>query len=88
MLTASLQSTWDSQKNRQGGRQKYGNYQNGYSASEDTDNNKTGYLSQGGTLGRSSNYSAQQAQQNLSYHGNSLAGNHVSELPGLKMAQV
>jgi hypothetical protein len=92
MLTASLQSTWE-QKNRQPSRQKYGSYQqNGFGGVDEGDMTKSiAYGSQPDrTLGRSNNYSQQQAQQN-SYYPNPNVGGSTgisSELPNLKMPQV
>ena len=93
MLTASLQSTWDTQKNRQG-RSKYGSQATGYATFDDGENKGNPYGSLDRTLGKSTNYSAQQAQA-IAYNPN--AANRVggadpnansSELPNLKVPQV
>ena len=89
MLTASLQSTWDTQKSRQN-RPKYGSnsYQNGYG---DEGENK-GYVSHDRNLGKSGNYSAvqqqqlqQQLQQQQQYYPS--VGQSGGELPNLKLPQ-
>jgi hypothetical protein len=93
MLTASLQSTWE-QKNRQPSRQKYGSYQqSGFGGVDEGDMSKSiayGAQQQDRTLGRSNNYSQQQAQQNSYYPNQNMGGSTgaPSELPNLKMPQV
>ena len=92
MLTASLQSTWE-QKNRQG-RPKYGSHQTNYG--EDSESKGNAFQTQD-KMGKSSNYSSQQAQQQSPYYppnGNrsglsvpSDSGNAM-ELPNLKVPQV
>lgn len=88
MLTASLQSTWE-QKNRQQNRPKYGSYQTNYG--DDSESKANAYQSQD-KLGKSSNYSIQQAQQQSSpyypHNGNRSGINDGMELPNLKVPQV
>ena len=91
MLTASLQSTWE-QKNRQA-RPKYGTYQSNYV--DDNEGKGNAYQNQD-RVGKSNNYSSQQAQQSsYSSHSGNRSGTNgpseggtTTELPNLKVPQV
>mmetsp|Transcript_119560 Transcript_119560/g.235030 ORF Transcript_119560/g.235030 Transcript_119560/m.235030 type:complete len:688 (+) Transcript_119560:302-2365(+) len=84
MLTASLQSTWE-QKNRNPSRQKYGSY--GQQSGEETDLSKSiAYGSHDRSLGKSSNYSSHQSQQQSYFPASN--GSNPAELPNLKMPHV
>jgi hypothetical protein len=93
MLTASLQSTWETQKNRQS-KQKYGsnNYQNAYSGGgEDSYGQKGGGYGQQQQQGQSyyPNPGSQQHHSVLMNNAqNSVGNNHSEQLPNLKMSQV
>lgn len=83
MLTASLQSTWDSQKGRQRPRYGTSTYSNYQMLEAEGDNKNVGHASNSRNIGGKSAYN------NSNYHQHTqLEGSGNSELPSLKVPQM